>query len=460
MVQQTVMVGSLAPEFSIPCTLRRSDGSRTARLSDYRGRWLMLVFYPRDFSLVCPTELTALSARLEEFQRRGCELLGVSTDTVETHEQWMAAPRSQGGLGGLAFPLAADVEGVACRAYGVYLEWQKLALRGLFIIDPNGVLQYSVVHNASVGRRSDEILRILDALQSGGLCPENWSASTAPIDPTMAIVPGNVLAHYRFETKLGSGSFGAVFQAADLTLERTVAVKVLRPEKTTSVATLLNEARLAAALQHPNICTVYSVDDSEGVPLIVMEYVAGGSLRQLMKQGPLPAPRAREIAAQVAGGMAAAHAAGIVHGDLKPENILLTVDGAAKITDFGLARRNTTDSTAAPTLTWEQIASGGLSGTPAYMAPELLEGQRPTPRSDVFALGMVVYEMLTGRQAVSGTALVEVLQRIRNLEPLRLVAELPEEVRDPVGKMLQPAPQGRPTMVDVVGMLSRDSTRP
>src|SRR5262245_17400315 len=118
-----LMVGGLAPDFSFPCTIRPADGARTAGLADYRGRWLMLVFYPRDFSLACPTELTALSARIGEFQKRGCELLAVSTDTVATHEEWIAAPRAQGGLGGLAFPLGSDLEGAACKAYGVFLEW-------------------------------------------------------------------------------------------------------------------------------------------------------------------------------------------------------------------------------------------------------------------------------------------------------------------------------------------------
>jgi len=103
-------------------------------LADYRDRWLMLVFYPRDFSLVCPTELTALSARMEEFRRRGCDILGISTDSIESHERWIATPRTQGGLGEIHFPLASDRDGSVARAYNVYLEPQHVALRGLFII--------------------------------------------------------------------------------------------------------------------------------------------------------------------------------------------------------------------------------------------------------------------------------------------------------------------------------------
>lgn len=439
------MVGSLAPDFSLPTTANVAGTPQPASLAAFRGRWLMLVFYPRDFSLVCPTELTALSARIEEFRKRGCELLGISTDTLETHTQWIAAPRAQQGLGGLAFPLAADVDGTAAKAYGVFLEWQKLALRGLFIIDPNGVLQYMTVHNTSVGRRTDEILRLLDALQSGGLCAENWSAGAAPIDPATAVGPGTVLAHYRFEEKLGSGSFASVFRARDLTLERTVAIKVLQPQKLTSPAAVLAEARAAAALAHPNVCTIYSVDDSEGVPLIVMEYVPGRPLAAGAAQGQLPPDRAADLVRQVALGMAAAHSAGIVHGDLKPENLLLANDGTVKITDFGLARREVKTTPTTATLTWAGAAEG-LSGTPSYMAPELIDGQPASQASDVFALGLVLYELLTGRRAIEGTNVLQVFQRLRELDPQVLAGQVPERYRNLIARSLSHEPRTRPAM--------------
>lgn len=449
-----LMVGSLAPEFSLACTPRRSDGATRATLADYRGRWLMLTFYPRDFSLVCPTEMTAISSRIDEFTKRGCEVLGISTDTVETHERWIAAPKSQGGLGGLNFPLAADPDGAVCRAYGVFLEWQKLALRGLFIIDPNNVLQYAVVHNTSVGRRTDELLRILDAMQSGGLCPENWSSGAAPLDPAASIVPGTVLAHYRFESTLGSGSFATVFKAIDTKLERTVAIKVIQPGKIASPAVVLKEARAAASLHHPRICTIFSVDDSEGVPLIVMEYAAGGTLGDRLKSGPLPVAQAREIAAQTAAGMAAAHAAGVVHGDLKPENILLSDRGEVKISDFGLARRERKQSDVTGTMTWNQSLNETLSGTPSYMAPELLEGEHSSPSSDVFALGVVLYEMLTGHKAIDGASVLEVLERIRTLDGARLAAEVPAPFSDVVRSALARQAGSRPSMESIAQALA------
>src|SRR5262245_11945980 len=163
---QTASVGKRAPQFELPCTSGQGV-IRQVALADYRDRWLILVFYPRDFSLVCPTELTALSARVEELRHRGCDILGISTDSLESHDRWIATPRARGGLGEIHFPLASDRDGAVARAYDVYLDPQGIALRGLFIIDPNGELQYEVVHNLSVGRRSEEVIRVLAALQSG-----------------------------------------------------------------------------------------------------------------------------------------------------------------------------------------------------------------------------------------------------------------------------------------------------
>jgi len=454
MLPQPTLVGSLAPDFSLSCTPIPGSGASKACLADYRGRWLMLVFYPRDFSLVCPTELTALSGRVSDLASRGCELLGVSTDSVETHLRWIATPRAQGGLGGLAFPLAADVDGAAARAYGIYLAAQRMALRGLFIIDPNGVLQYAVVHNASVGRRSDEVLRVLDGLQSGGLCPENWTPEMPTLDPTRSLGPGSVLAHYRIEQKLGSGSFATVFKAHDLLLERYVAVKVVQPGKVSNPAAVLAEARSAAALQHPNICTIYSIDDSEGVPLIVMEYVPGWPLTEVVKERPVAREVCARIGRQIAEGMAAAHAAGLVHGDLKPENILLADDGTVKITDFGLSRRDYQNPAASETVTWDAESGGGVAGTPAYMAPELLEGQRASSASDVFALGLVLTEMLTSRKVFSAASVLEVFALIRAMDPDQIVRELPPRLAALIRRALSADAASRPSMVEIAAGLT------
>jgi alkyl hydroperoxide reductase subunit AhpC/tRNA A-37 threonylcarbamoyl transferase component Bud32 len=439
-------VGSRAPAFSLPCTSQPGTGKRRLTLNDFQDRWLVVVFYPRDFSLVCPTELTALSARIHEFRQRDCDILGVSTDSVATHERWIAMPRGQGGLGGLHFPLASDEDGSVSKAYGVYLPRQHMALRGLFIIDPNGVLQYQVVHNLSVGRGSDEVLRVLDGLQSGGLCPEGWESGDRPLDVTRVVGPNTVLGQYRIESELGRGSFASVYRAHDTILDRPVALKVLRPDLARDGRTdaVLHEARAAAALNHPNVCTIFNVDAGDGVPMIVMEYVDGQPLSKLLENGPLAPPRAAGIGRQIALGMAAAHERGICHGDLKPGNILITREGQAKIMDFGLAQRlGRPEERDDATLSYEPGTAGAISGTPRYMSPEQSRGEPLTPASDVFSLGLILYEMLTGRKAVGGTHVLEVLRGIEALDAERLAAQTPEPFASVIRQALCLEPSGR-----------------
>lgn len=209
--EHTTLVGRPAPEFQMPCTATPTHPERETRLGDYRGSWLVLFFYPRDFSLVCPTELTAIGERIAEFETRGCRVLAVSTDPIATHEQWIATPRDRGGLGGVSPPLASDESGGVSSAYGVYLEHQHVALRGLFIIDTNGVVQYESVHNLNVGRSSAEVVRILEALQTGGMCPEDWCVDCPTLDPTEHLGPGSVVSHYRIEEEVGRGSSASVW---------------------------------------------------------------------------------------------------------------------------------------------------------------------------------------------------------------------------------------------------------
>ena len=426
MRNQNAIVGRRAPEFDLPCT--RVSGSTVSRaaLSNYRDRWLILLFYPRDFSLVCPTELTALSAKMDEFQRRGCDILGISVDSMESHERWIATPRTQGGLGPLRFPLASDEDGAVARNYGVYLENQRIAQRGLFIVDANGVLQYQAVHNLSIGRRSDDILRVLAALETGGMCPEDWCADCATLDPTEFLMPDSMIAHYRIEAQVGSGAFASVYRAYDTTLHRTVALKVFKPGALPTPLAVLAEARSAAALNHPNVCTVFGVDNSEGVPVIAMEYLEGHPLSTRLQRGSLPSDDVVRIARQVALGMAAAHDQGIAHGDLKPANIMLIDDGVAKITDFGLSRRaelpKETDDTAVGILTDKTK----ITGTPSYMSPEQTRGEPVTPKSDVFSLGVVLFEMITGEKAFAGDNMLQILNQISNVNADDYASQVPE----------------------------------
>jgi alkyl hydroperoxide reductase subunit AhpC/predicted Ser/Thr protein kinase len=424
----TAMVGRSAPDFNLEST--SPPGLRTNRVSleGYRGRWLIVVFYPRDFSIVCPTELTALGEKINEFRAHGAEILGISTDSVESHERWIATPKSQGGLGDLGYPLASDADGSVARSYGVYLEYQHVALRGLFIIDPNGVLQYQVVHNLSVGRRADEVLRVLSAIQTGGLCGESWSVeSPTMIDPTVVLGPGRVISHYRVENVIGTGSYSTVYRAHDLTLDRDVALKIFKNNDASRNKVALTEARAAASLNHVNIGTIFAIDDAEGASMIAMEYLRGRTLADHIAGGPIPPDRVAWTTRQIAFGMAAAHTRGLVHGDLKPANIMVTETGLVKILDFGLSRRQavTSQLDLDATVDSADLEPSGISGTPSYLSPEQAQGEPASTASDVFALGVMVYEMLTGRKAFPGTNLLQVLNQISRVDPARLAADLP-----------------------------------
>jgi alkyl hydroperoxide reductase subunit AhpC/predicted Ser/Thr protein kinase len=446
-------VGKRAPDFDLPCTSGAPSTRRHVTLRDYAERWLILVFYPRDFSLVCPTELVGLSNRAPEFRRRACDILAVGTDSIESHERWLAAPRSQGGLAGLQFPLASDEDGATSRAYGVLLEPQHVAMRGLFIVDPNGVLQYQTVHNLSVGRRGDDVLRVLAALETGGMCPEDWCVDCATLDPTTALAPGNRVAHYRIEAEVGRGSFGAVFRAYDLTLLRHVALKVFRPGGPKTSLRILDEARAAAALAHPNVCSIFGTDDSEGFPVITMEFVDGCPLTELLRNGPLSADDAARIAAQLARGMAAAHRSGVVHGDLKPANVLLNREMTVKITDFGLARRLIPTTGVQETQDWDINSPGAIAGTPSYMSPEQIRGAPATPESDVFSFGLIFFEMLTGKRAFDGQNVLEVLDQVRRVDPDLLAEQASERFAPIVRGALAIKPQERLTMDEIVVLL-------
>lgn len=170
------LVGKEAPSFEMAIALGNGQGFDKVSLEEYRGDWLVLFFYPLDFTFVCPTEITALSDRMDAFAALDTKVLGVSTDSVHSHKAWV-----NGDLGHLAFPLASDQTHRVSESYGVYIEEEGIALRGLFIIDPEGILRYQTVHDNNVGRNIDEVLRVLQALQSGGLCPINWKPGQATL---------------------------------------------------------------------------------------------------------------------------------------------------------------------------------------------------------------------------------------------------------------------------------------
>jgi len=171
---EKAMVGQPAPDFTMASTKNIETLKEDVKLSGYQGKWLVLLFYPLDFTFVCPTELTAFSDRYEEFEGINAEIIGVSTDSVYSHRAWLNTPRDKGGVEGLKYPLAADSTKKVAGDYGVLIQERGVALRGLFVIDPEGVLRYKVVHDLNIGRSVEETLRVIQALQTGGLCQAEW----------------------------------------------------------------------------------------------------------------------------------------------------------------------------------------------------------------------------------------------------------------------------------------------
>jgi serine/threonine protein kinase/Tol biopolymer transport system component len=239
---------------------------------------------------------------------------------------------------------------------------------------------------------------------------------------------GRRLGPYDIVSPLGAGGMGVVYRARDTRLGRDVAIKVLPPDVADDpdrLARFQREARATAALSHPNVLAVFDVGKQDGTTFMVTELVRGQTLRELSREQRLPAARVVELGAQIARGLAAAHAAGIIHRDLKPENVLVTDSGQAKILDFGLAK-----STTAPTdqaTTTQHTTPGVVLGTAGYMAPEQVRGQDVDTRADVFALGIVLYELASGRPAFRGATTFETLSAILKdtPAPLESTAERP-----------------------------------
>jgi peroxiredoxin (alkyl hydroperoxide reductase subunit C) len=167
-------IGLKAPSFNLPSTKNLETLEENIALEDYAGKWLLFFFWPYDFTYVCPTEIIAFSDHAEAFRELDCEIVGASVDSVYTHRAWIQTPRDQRGIGSIQYPIASDFTKEVASAYGILDEASGAAHRGLFIIDPDGILRYQVVTDMNVGRSVEETLRILQALQAGGLCPANW----------------------------------------------------------------------------------------------------------------------------------------------------------------------------------------------------------------------------------------------------------------------------------------------
>src|SRR5262249_1546288 len=223
---------------------------------------------------------------------------------------------------------------------------------------------------------------------------------------------GKTLNHYQILEKLGVGGQGTVYKATDSKLGRTVVVKVLPPELTAREANLKRferEARLASALDHPNICTIFDLDEVDGVHFIAMQHVEGKNVRQLVGGRPLELKSALLIVIQVADALSAAHARGIIHRDIKSGNVMVTPSGQVKVLDFGLAKLLDDQQASAAGIHQTELTEIGVPyGTATYAAPEQARGDRVDKRADVFSIGVLLYEMLTGTWPFRGKSAIDV----------------------------------------------------
>src|SRR5437016_8979496 len=235
---------------------------------------------------------------------------------------------------------------------------------------------------------------------------------------------GQTLGNYKITTKLGAGGQGTVYKATDQKLGRTVVVKVLPAEltvKETNLKRFEREARLASALDHPNICTIFDMDEAEGLHFIAMQYVEGKNVRQLCNGRPLELESALRIGIQVADALAAAHARGIIHRDVKSGNVMVTDSGQVKILDFGLAKLLDEQEAASTGIHQTELTEVGVPyGTATYAAPEQARGDRVDHRADIFSTGVLLYEMLTGIWPFQGKNMVDVRHAVLHAAPKAL----------------------------------------
>ena len=259
---------------------------------------------------------------------------------------------------------------------------------------------------------------------------------------------GGRLAHYRIISRLGAGGMGEVYRARDEQLDREVAVKVLPASSfgdPTARARLVREARAAAALNHPNICTVYEVGEADGQAYIAMELVEGRTLSAMLHAGPLPAEHVVHYGRQLADALTHAHERGIIHRDLKSNNVIVTPDRRVKVLDFGLAKRAAdSDMTAAITEMHASLTQAGTAvGTLPYMSPEQLRGEPVHVSSDIWALGVVLYEMATGARPFTGNTPFELSAAILSDEPVNVPTQVSPELRTAIAGCLVKEARGR-----------------
>jgi Tol biopolymer transport system component len=291
---------------------------------------------------------------------------------------------------------------------------------------------------------------------SGHAIPQTSRAPSARRSDAQVLI-GRTLGHYRVTAALGAGGMGEVYRATDLTLERDVAIKVLPPDVARNadrIARFRREARVLASLNHPNIAAIYGFEEVDGLAFLLLELVDGEDLAERLRRGPLPLREALDVARQIAEALEAAHERGIVHRDLKPANVKVTAGGTVKVLDFGLAKAWAADDVSgitapavsvSPTVAPGDTAAGVMIGTAAYMPPEQARGRAVDRRADIWAFGVVLYEMLTGRRLFAGETLTDVIAAVVMLEPdlSQLPPDSPPAIRRLLRRCLKKEPRLR-----------------
>ena len=299
-----------------------------------------------------------------------------------------------------------------------------------------------------------EVEAVLAQHESGFLeAPAMDAAAPTVSDAGASLLTGRRIGAYQVHERVGVGGMGEVYRARDTKLGRDVAIKIL-PRLFTSdsdrLARFEREARVLASLNHPHIGAIYGLEDVDGVRALVLELVNGETLADRIVRGPIPLNEAMTMARQIADALEAAHEKGIIHRDLKPSNIKITPDGVVKVLDFGLAKAAsgdtaTADLTQSPTITVGGTQEGVILGTPAYMSPEQARGRPADKRADVWAFGVVLYEMLTGQPAYGGETTSDVLAKVIEREPdwAALPASTPPRLRELLNRCAKKDPKMR-----------------
>jgi pimeloyl-ACP methyl ester carboxylesterase len=302
-----------------------------------------------------------------------------------------------------------------------------------------------------------EVESLLAYAERSGLTARLAAAVAGARTGSPALGPGQKLSQYEVVEKLGSGGMGVVYKALDRRLQRFVALKFLPPYLSAEPELKLRftqEAQAIASLDHPNLCTIFEVEETaDGQLFIVMPYYEGETLKQMIGRGPLPAAQVTDYGVQVAAGLAHAHAAGVVHRDIKPANLVVAPGGSVKILDFGIAKISDVNLT----------RTGAVLGTLTYMSPEQAGGEPVDHRTDLWALGVVLYEMLTGRPPFTAESREALFFAIQNREPPRITALRPEvspALEGIVSRLLEKEPSRRYPDARAVGAALKESREP